>query len=131
MHLIDYRDSTDGITPAMLRGFFREWKKPPDPETHLQILRGSDFVILALDNEAHKVVGFVTAITDHVQAAFIPLLEVLPEYQRRGVGTELMRRILQKLESVPAIDLTCDASMQGFYNRLGMCPSTGMIIRNY
>ncbi len=129
--MIDYRDTTDGITPEMLRGFFLGWKKPHDPETHLRILRGSDFVILAVDSEAHKVVGFVTAITDHVQAAFIPLLEVLPEYQRRGIGTELMRRTLQKLGSIPAIDLTCDASMQGFYKRLGMRPSTGMIIRNY
>ena len=84
-----------------------------------------------MDNEAHKVVGFVPVITDHVQAAFIPLLEVLPEHQRRGIGTELMRRISQKLGSIPAMDLTCGTSMQGFYKRLGMCPSTGMITRNY
>ena len=43
-------------------------------------------------------VGFVTAISDGVLSAFIPLLEVLPEWQGPGIGTELVRRILAELE---------------------------------
>ena len=46
----------------------------------MQILQGSDFLVLALSEESW-VVGFVTAITDGVSSAYIPHLEVLPEWQ--------------------------------------------------
>ena len=39
--------------------------------------------MLARD-DAGRVVGFVTAISDGVLSAYIPLLEVLPEYQGAG-----------------------------------------------
>ena len=76
-------------------------------------------------------VGFVTAITDHVQSAFIPLLEVLPEYQNQGIGTELVNRMLGKLEEIPSIDLCYDPPLQPFYERLGMARSVGMMIYHY
>jgi len=49
-------------------------------------------VELALDGNA--VTGFVTAISDGVISAFIPLLEVLPEDQHQRIGTELVCRSL-------------------------------------
>ena len=115
----------------MLAGFFQGWKKPHAPETHLEILRQSSHVVLAVDSSASRVVGFVTVLSDGRQAAFIPLLEVLSNYQHRGIGTELMKRVLAKFSSIPAIDLTCDPHLQGFYARFGMQPSVGMIMRNY
>jgi hypothetical protein len=39
--------------------------------------------------------------------------------------------MLEKLNGIPAIDLTCDAELQKFYSRFGMIPSVGMVIRNY
>ena len=129
--MVEYVDSTQGVSSRMLQGFFRGWRKPWDPQTHLEILENSDRVVLAVDAERDMVVGFVTALTDSVQAAFIPLLEVLPDYQRRGIGTELMRRMLKELERIPAIDVTCDRSVQPFYARLGMKPSVGMVVRDY
>jgi len=44
-------------------------------------LRGSDFMVLAREAENGRVVGFVTAVGDSLLSAFVPLLEVLPEYQ--------------------------------------------------
>ena len=129
--MVRYTDSLKGVTPGMLVGFFEGWKSPHDPETHLDILRRSDFIILAFDSGNRKVVGFVTALTDHVQAAFIPLLEVLPAYRGRGIGTQLVKRMLKKLERIPAVDLTCDPAMQAFYARFGMLPSRGMVLRKY
>lgn len=129
--MIQYADSVQGITAQMLQGFFEGWKRPHSPEGHLTILRNSDHLVLAIDPEAGKVVGFVTALTDGVQAAFIPLLEVLPAYRVKGIGTALMSEMLNKLRGIPAIDLTCDSSLQDFYARLGMVPSVGMVIREY
>jgi len=128
---IAYRTSLAGVTPAMLDGFFEGWAAPPTPADHLRILAGSDHVVLAVDDERETVVGFVTALTDGVRAAFIPLLEVLPDWRGRGVGTALMRRMLDQLEAFSAIDLTCDPELQPFYARLGLQPSVGMCLRDY
>lgn len=129
--MIEYVDSVERVNAAMLNGFFFGWKRPHSPEDHLRILKNSDAVVLAIETENGRVVGFVTALTDRLQAAFIPLLEVLPEYQNQGIGSQLMSRILDKLKDTPAIDLTCDKELQPFYSRLGMQPSVGMVIRNY
>jgi ribosomal protein S18 acetylase RimI-like enzyme len=129
--MITYTDSTTNVTPEMLRGFFQGWRKPCTPEEHLQILNGSSFFLLAIDTEVNRVVAFVTVLTDGVQAVFIPLLEVLPEYQQQGIGSELMRRVLDKYKNIYSIDLICDPELQAFYKRFGMMPSVGMIVRNY
>ncbi len=129
--MIEYTETADNITPEMLKGFFQGWKEPHTPEEHLRILRHSDYIVLALDTEKSRVVGFITTLTDKIQSAFIPLLEVLPEYQRQGIGTELVTRMLAKLKGIPAIDLTCDPQMQRFYAKFGMMPSVGMILRDY
>jgi ribosomal protein S18 acetylase RimI-like enzyme len=129
--MIEFVDSVEGIKATMLQGFFEGWKRPPSPEIHLEILKNSGHVVLAIDRDAGKVVGFVTAITDRIQAAFIPLLEVLPAYRAKGIGSTLVSKMLEKLRGIPAIDLTCDAHMQLFYKRFGMIPSVGMLIRDY
>lgn len=115
--MITYTSTADGITATQLRGFFVGWPVAPSAERHLQLLRGSHAVELALDGDA--VVGFVTAISDGVMSAFIPLLEVRPEYQRQSIGTELVRRLLVQLDDVYMIDLSCDADLEPFYGALG------------
>ena len=89
--MIKYVDSIKDISSDMLGGFFEGWVKPHSNETHLKILKNSDYVLMAIDTEKNKVVGYVTANTDHIQSAFIPLLEVLPQYRRRGIGKVLMK----------------------------------------
>ncbi len=86
-------------------------------------------MVLALDGD--QVVGYITAITDGVLAAYIPHLEVLPPYKGQGIGTELLRRIFDQLQHLYMIDLICDADVQPFYDRVGMIRYTGMIKRNY
>ena len=129
--MIRYRDTTDTVTPEQLAGFFIDWPDPPDPETHLRLLQGSDAVVLAVEGEAGRVVGFITAITDGVLSAYIPLLEVLPDWQGQGIGQELVRRMVDRLRNLYMIDLLCDEDLQPFYERLGFQRSQGMMIRNY
>jgi ribosomal protein S18 acetylase RimI-like enzyme len=128
---VEYVDSLDAITPEMLHGFFEGWQDPPSPKTHLRVLGNSEFVILAVDQQAGRVVGFVNAISDGLLSAFIPLLEVLPEYRGRGIGSELLRRMLAKLRSLYSVDLVCDSELAGFYEACGMSPATAMIVRNH
>ena len=101
--MIEYAGELTGVEPQHLDGFFVGWPSPPSPERHLEVLRRSSHVVVARDGE--RVVGFVTAISDGVLSAFIPLLEVLPEYQGRGIGTELVRRLLARLDGLYMVDL--------------------------
>ncbi len=129
--MVSYTDSMDGITADRLAGFFDGWKKPPSPETHLKLLEGSRAVVLAVDEADGNVVGFITAVGDGILSAYIPLLEVLPEYRGQGIGSQLVRRMLDKLKNLYMIDVTCDPEVQSFYLRFGMKRSVGMMIRNY
>jgi ribosomal protein S18 acetylase RimI-like enzyme len=127
--MIEYAESVGGIEAGQLEGFFVDWPTPPSPERHLELLLGSDHVVLARDGE--RVVGFVTAISDGVLSAYVPLLEVLPSYQGEGIGSELMRRLLARLENLYMVDLCCDADLEPFYRRLGLkALERGMGIRN-
>jgi ribosomal protein S18 acetylase RimI-like enzyme len=110
--------SAEGVEPADLEGFFVGWPNAPSRQRHLDLLRGSSHVVLAL--AGRRVVGFVSAISDGVLSAYVPLLEVLPQYQARGIGAELMRRLLAELDGLYMVDLSCDEELVPFYDRLGL-----------
>jgi precorrin-8X/cobalt-precorrin-8 methylmutase len=116
--VISYRVGAGTVSAADVEPFFVGWPSPPSPERRVELLRRSDDVVLAYDGE--RLVGFVTAVTDGSVAAYVPLLEVLPEYQRRGIGSELVRRILARLGDLYMVDLACDEDLVGFYERLGL-----------
>ena len=129
--MIHYTDSLSGITSEHLQGgFFVGWPNPPSATTHYRILASSAAIVLARTIDG-DVVGFITAVSDHVSCAYIPHLEVLPAYQGQGIGSELVRRMVEKLRHLYMIDLVCDPPLQSFYERLGMRAVVGMAIRNY
>ena len=115
---MEYVTSLAGISPVHLEGFFVGWPTPPSPVQHWALLRGSTHIVLALDGD--KVVGFINALSDGVLSAYIPLLEVRPEYQGTGVGSELVRRALDAIGDLYMIDLVCDENLMPFYERFGM-----------
>jgi GNAT superfamily N-acetyltransferase len=128
---VTYATSLQGITVAALDGgFFEGWPTPPTPEAHLAILRGSEAVVLALDPATGHVVGFVTAIGDGVLAASIPLLEVLPAWRGQGIGSALVRRMVDVLGPRYMVDLVCDDDLVPFYASLGFTRYGAMIRRD-
>lgn len=129
--MITYQSDTQGVTPDQLRGFFVGWPNPPSLETHLKLLDKSDMIELAVDDKTGDIVGFVTAISDLILAAYIPLLEVLPEHKGKGIGSELVKRILKRLDRLYMVVLSCDTDVQSFYSRLGMTEAVGMRILNF
>jgi ribosomal protein S18 acetylase RimI-like enzyme len=129
--MIRYTDDIEGVRPEQLTGFFDGWPLPPSPETHLDILRSSYRVVLAIDDTKDAVVGFVNAISDGVLTAYVPLLEVLPAYRGRGIGRELVSRMQDALARFYMVDVVCDQEMEGFYSRFGMKPGRAMTMRRY
>lgn len=128
--MIEYRADLDGVTEASLEGFFVGWTRKVTPAQHLEILRSSYAVVLAIDVESNRVVGFVNAISDGILMAYLPLLEVLPEHRGRGIGTELVRRMLGRLQGLYGIDVCCDEDVAGFYERFEMVRVVDVVKRN-
>lgn len=126
-----YKNNLENISHEMLEGFFVDWPNPPITQTHFNLLNNSSKIVLALDSNTNKVVGFITAVSDGVLSAYIPLLEVLPAYKKKGIGKELVQRMLQELDDIYMIDLCCDEDLVPYYKKLGMVTATSMVKRNY
>jgi ribosomal protein S18 acetylase RimI-like enzyme len=129
--VIIYQESLSPVRRDNLRGFFARWPTPPSPDIDLALLANSDYIVLAIDERTGDVVGFITAVSDRVLSAYISFLEVLPTHQHRGIGSQLVRRMLLKLQHLYAVDLLCNPELQSFYRNLGMTPASGMRIRHY
>jgi len=129
--MIYLQGTVESIRADQLNGFFVGWPNPPSPETHLRLLTNSDEIVLAIDDQTKQVVGFITAISDGVLSAYIPHLEVLPDYQGQGIGSQLVEAMLSKLSGMYMIDLVCDPPLQAFYERFGLQRASAMIKRNY
>ena len=127
--MIKYTGDISGLKRGDMDGFFEGWGNPPSAGKRIKILQNSDFVILAYDGE--KLAGFINAISDKTLCAYIPLLEVLPEFRGQGIGRELVKRMIEALKEMYMIDLCCDEKLENFYGKLGMKKISGMIIRNY
>lgn len=125
-----YATSVENLSPAAFSGgFFEGWALPPTPAEHLELLTSSAHVSLAL--YGGEVVGFANAISDGVLAAYIPLLEVLPKCRGQGIGTEVLRRLLEEIGPLYMVDIMCGADVLPFYERLGFQPTRGAVLRNY
>ena len=73
--MIRYADDASGIAADQLGGFFEGWPMAPSRETHLKLLKGSDEVVLAVDDATGAVVGFIKSfgkdeLTLAIQNAF-------------------------------------------------------------
>ena len=128
--VINYTDDLASVREDMLGGFFADWPRRPSAAQHLAVLRGSYRSVVAIDEAGDRVAGFVNMLSDGVLTAFIPWLEVLPEYQGRGIGSELMRRILEGTDRFYSVDLVCDAGLVPYYARFGMRSASSALLRH-
>lgn len=124
---IEYLTVNDRISPDMISGFFVGWPDPPTPEKLIETMAGSYRRVWAVQDG--KVIGYINAISDGVLNAFIPWLEVHPDHQDEGIGTELVRRVVAELDGMYAIDLCCDTDLLPYYEKLGFITFGGAGLR--
>ena len=72
---------------AYLSGSY--WAKGRPRETVVQLIREASRVVGLYDGE--RQIGFTRTVTDGVSVAYLADVYVLPEYQGRGLGVELVR----------------------------------------
>ena len=79
-----------------------------------------------------RLVGFVSVISDGVADALLVDLLVHPDFQGKGLGTELVRRVISDLtaDGIRSIQVIFNPSLRGFYSRFGFHIVSAGIIDN-
>jgi ribosomal protein S18 acetylase RimI-like enzyme len=83
---IAYSSSVENLQRSELSGFLSHWDFEPPDGTLFEILSRSTEVILARDVESSVLCGYIAALSDGVACAYISVLEVRPQYRRKGIG---------------------------------------------
>jgi ribosomal protein S18 acetylase RimI-like enzyme len=75
---------------------------------------------LTARNEKSQLVGFVQVLSDGIRHAYILRLIVHPEYQRQGIGTELMNKLMEILKENNLLPtLVATPGKDKFYEKFG------------
>jgi len=117
------------LDPAKLTRLFNQapWAKGRKEADAKQMLANTDLFVCVWD--AERLVGFGRVLTDYVYRASIWDIIVDKTYQGQGIGTELVRRILNhpRLKKVELFWLC--TRMPEFYEKLGFSSKeqTGMV----
>lgn len=82
-------------------------------------LMTSYFHISVYDDE--KLIGYIDTVSNGVTDAYIQDLMVHPNYQGKGIGTELMNRTIAYLKErkIYMISVVFEEKLLPFYNRFG------------
>ena len=125
---VTFSESTDLDVTQLLRLFHQApWAKNRTLADAKAMLDHSDVVLCAWDGD--RLVGFGRVLTDFIYRATIWDVIVDQAYQKQGVGTELVQRILNhpRLTKVELFWLC--TRRPGFYEKLGFSSKeqTGMV----
>ena len=89
------------------------------PEQLVEALRASWFVLAAYDDG--KLLGFGRIVSDTVMHAMIYDLIILPEYQGKGIGSQILQKLMERCQQagIRDIQLFCARGKRGFYEKHG------------
>jgi GNAT superfamily N-acetyltransferase len=115
---IEYRETGD-VPHEQVLALYRGngWSCVQKPEALRNALLASHSLVTAWDGA--RLVGLGNAISDGHLVVYYPHLLVLPEYQRRGIGTEIMRRLMQHYRGFHQQMLIADGRAVDFYRKCG------------
>ena len=94
-----------------------EWSSAEKGDLLLKALRNSHTVVTAWDGE--RLVGLGNAISDGCLVVYYPHLVVHPEYQGKGIGTEIVKQMQKKYEGFHQQALFADGRAVEFYKKCG------------
>ncbi len=84
-----------------------------------KIIKGSHCFLIA--ETGGQIIGMGRAISDRVSDAYIQDVTVAPAFRSQGIGTEIIQKIVQRLEQdgLKWIGLIAERNSQPFYEPLG------------
>ena len=68
-----------------------------------------------------KLVGFIDILSDGIADAYLQDLAIHPEFQRKGIGTELVKKAIRLLQknNLKCIQVTFNPEYEEFFKRFG------------
>ena len=100
------------------------WKSYTERVTDLSALvANAQLVLSAWDNE--KLVGLIRTVGDGISIQYVQDILVLPDYQNKGIGSELLKKIIEKSKDIRQFVLITDGSDENkvaieFYQKNGL-----------
>ncbi len=132
--MIEFRFLTAPTEEEVRRifGLYREagwWEdaEAPDPRDVCRIVAGS-YCFLAAFSEG-RLVAMGRVLSDGVSDAYIQDVTVEKTMRRRGIGSDLVRRIVERLnaDGIRWIGLIAAGNTEDFYRPLGFRPVPGAL----
>lgn len=119
MTMIHFEDSKT-ISAVELAAVFSQSgiRRPVEDLPRLQkMLDQADIIITAWDGE--KLVGIARAITDFSYCCYLSDLAVDRNYQKEGIGRELVQLVQEKLGEEISLILLASPVAMGYYPKIG------------
>ena len=90
-----------------------------DPEALRKGFEQSLLVLAAYEDD--ELTGIIRVVGDGATIVFVQDILVFPEYQRKGIGTALLKEILDRYGHVRQIELATDSTPKtiAFYESIG------------
>ena len=133
--LLEIRD-VDDWNPVEIEQMYRVagwWKEEYDASELPRLIRSSFVFIVALNIATGKAAGMGRAISDGISDAYLQDLVVLPEYRNLGVGTRIVKALVEACISrgITWIALIAEPGTETFYLPNGFSPMTGYVPMRY
>jgi predicted N-acetyltransferase YhbS len=128
---IDYRLGNDldldEVIDVYRRSTLGERRPVDDRERMRQMLERANLVVTAWDGA--RLVGIARSLSDFCYATYLSDLAVDVEYQRGGIGRELMRRT-QEAGGQATVFLFAAPKAVDYYPRVGFSQGSGWLLRS-
>jgi len=118
------------VKPEQLQVLFQQtdWAEDRSIEGIQTMLEGTAVVLGAYEDD--RLIGFARTITDGIYRGLIDDLVVEESRRGEGVGTELMKKLIEKLKEVgiEELFLRCGPDVVSFYQRHGFKITRGVVM---
>lgn len=129
--MITYKIKPD-LSDLEIKPLFKAAWPDEDETSYEGVLRRSLSYVCAYDPDRAEghLIGFVNVAWDGGVHAFLLDTTVHPDYRRRGIATELVRRATREAKGAGCdwLHVDYDAHLQGFYEGCGFRPSLAGLI---
>jgi len=119
--MISYQEepllSVDDFRQVLIDSTLGERRPVDDPERLALMLRHANLIITARDG--NRLVGVARSLSDFAFCTYMSDLAVHQEYQKQGIGKELIR-ITKDLSPKAKLILLAAPKAQAYYPRIGM-----------
>jgi GNAT superfamily N-acetyltransferase len=118
MMTITYRDDAKPSQDSLVALYETvRWSSAKKPDVLHRALLSSHSLVTAWQGDL--LVGLGNAISDGHLVVYFPHLVVHPHHQRRGIGTEIVRRLMVRYRGFHQQALLADGKAIDFYKKLG------------